>query len=88
MRIGVPKEVKADEARVALTPAGAGELVARQHTVVFERGAGKGAGYPDESYEAAGAHAVTSAADVFDAAELIVKVKEPQPNEARLLTTS
>lgn len=76
MLVGVPRETKVDEARVALTPAGAAELVARGHEVVVEAGAGVGSGIPDEAYAAAGARTVATAAEAW-AAELVLKVKEP-----------
>ena len=85
MRIGVPKEIKSEERRVGLTPESAAELVDRGHDVFVERKAGAGAGFDDEQYSATGARVLDSAEDVFDAAELIVKVKEPQTVErARL----
>ena len=85
MRIGVPCEIKADEYRVGLTPTAVREYVARGHEVAVERGAGAQAGYPDEAYRRAGATLLADAEAVFAAAELIVKVKEPQPQEwARL----
>ncbi|HEU4617507.1 MAG TPA: alanine dehydrogenase [Gammaproteobacteria bacterium] len=85
MRIGVPKEVKTEEYRVGLTPAAAAELVRSGHSVVVERGAGVGAGYSDEDYARAGAASAASAEALYRGAELIVKVKEPQPEElARL----
>jgi len=84
MIIGVPKEIKAQEYRVALLPSGAYQLIKRGHTVLVERGAGIGAGYPDAEYELAGAKLVDAHAEVF-AADLIVKVKEPLPGEFSLL---
>ena len=81
MRIGVPKETKADESRVALLPVGAQTLAGRGHAVFVERGAGLGSGFADEQYAAAGATLCDTAAEVFDAAEMVVKVKEPQPGE-------
>ncbi len=85
MRIGVPKEIKSEEHRVALTPGGATELVSRGHQVIVELGCGAGAGFTDEEYVAHGACIADSAAMVFDQAEMIVKVKEPQAEErARL----
>ncbi|RYZ66352.1 MAG: alanine dehydrogenase, partial [Proteobacteria bacterium] len=85
MRIAVPREIKNREYRVGLTPSGVRELTSAGHEVSFEKGAGAGAGYPDAAYEAAGARGVEDAAALFEAAELIVKVKEPQPVElARL----
>jgi alanine dehydrogenase len=85
MIVGVPKEIKEQEYRVALLPSGAYQLVKRGHQVVVERGAGVGAGYPDAEYEAAGATFVDSHAEVFARADLIVKVKEPLPGEYKLL---
>ena len=85
MIIGVPREIKEQEYRVALLPSGAYQLIKRGHTVVVERGAGVGAGYPDAEYEAAGAKLVDSHAAVFAEADLIIKVKEPLPVELPLL---
>jgi alanine dehydrogenase len=85
MIIGVPKEIKEQEYRVALLPSGAYQLIKRGHQVIVERGAGIGAGYPDAEYEAAGAQLVDSHAAVFAEAGLIVKVKEPLPGELPLL---
>ncbi|MCC1491686.1 alanine dehydrogenase [Cognatishimia sp. F0-27] len=85
MQIGCPKEIKPQEFRVGLTPNAAQEAIAHGHTVVVERGAGLGAGFDDDAYRAAGARIVDSAEEVFATAEMIVKVKEPQPVErARL----
>lgn len=84
MRIGVPKEIKADENRVALTPAGVAALVAHGHTVIVERGAGLGSSLPDADYRAAGARLANRTA-VWREAELIVKVKEPLPEEYAFL---
>lgn len=85
MRIGVPKEIKNHEYRVGLTPAGARELVAHGHDVLIETGAGREIGLDDGAYRAAGAAVAPDAATVFDRADLIVKVKEPQAAErARL----
>ncbi|MBI1867193.1 MAG: alanine dehydrogenase [Methylocystis sp.] len=81
MRIGVPKEIKDNEYRVGLTPSSAVELVRRGHKVVVERGAGLGAGLADLQYESAGATLVDGPDAIFKTAELIVKVKEPQPSE-------
>jgi alanine dehydrogenase len=86
MRIGVPREIKPDEYRVGLTPTAAREYVARGHEVVVEQGAGAEAGYPDETFARAGARVLGSAEEVFAAAELIIKVKEPQPPELARLT--
>jgi alanine dehydrogenase len=85
MLIGVPKEVKSHEYRVGLVPGSVRELVHHGHKVVVETGAGIGIGFNDGAYEAAGAEILTRAADVFAAAEMIVKVKEPQPDEVRAL---
>ncbi|MFN3583957.1 alanine dehydrogenase [Phenylobacterium sp.] len=85
MRVGVPREIKPDEYRVGLTPAAVREYVAHGHEVVVEAGAGAGAGYVDEAYVRAGAKILPTAEAVFDAARMIVKVKEPQAVEwARL----
>jgi alanine dehydrogenase len=84
MRIGVPRERKDQEYRVGMVPDGARALVARGHAVLVERGAGEGSGFPDAEYAAAGARLV-DVAEVWGEAELVVKVKEPQPEEiARL----
>src|ERR1700726_1924321 len=85
MLIGVPKEVKSHEYRVGLVPGSVRELVHHGHKVVVETGAGVGIGFDDAAYENAGAEILTRAADVFAAAELVVKVKEPQPEEVRAL---
>lgn len=85
MIIGVPKEIKEQEYRVALLPSGAYQLIRRGHQVIVERGAGVGAGYPDAEYQTAGATLVESHAAVFERAELIVKVKEPLATEFSLL---
>jgi alanine dehydrogenase len=85
MRIGVPKEIKAGEHRVGVTPAAARELAAAGHVVLIETEAGLGAGFADEDYAAAGARVVASASAVFEDAQLIVKVKEPQPSEVAML---
>jgi alanine dehydrogenase len=85
MRIGVPKEIKVHEYRVGLTPAGVRELVAAGHTVAVETGAGAGIGMDDRAYEVAGAGIVKTAKEVFDSADMVVKVKEPQLQECRML---
>lgn len=85
MIIGIPKEIKDHEYRVALLPSAAYQLIKRGHTVVVERGAGVGAGYPDLEYEHAGAKLVAAHAALFEQADLIVKVKEPLPAEYSLL---
>lgn len=81
MIIGVPKEIKNNENRVALTPAGAGVLAASGHQVVLEREAGSGSGFSDEDYEKEGVRILSDAADVWGTAEMIMKVKEPLPSE-------
>ena len=81
MRIGVPREVKNREHRVALTPAGVHELVGRGHEVLLEAGAGVGSSLPDAEFEAAGAKVVADADEVWGAAELLLKVKEPVESE-------
>ncbi len=85
MKIGVPTEVKEDEYRVALTPAGARELTDRGHEVVIQAGAGEGSAIADEAYESQGAEIVPDAPAVFEAAEMVLKVKEPQPPEVEML---
>lgn len=77
MNIGVPKEIKTEEYRVAITPTGVDELVKEGHTVYVQMGAGEGSGFSDEDYASAGGSLLTSAEDVFEIAEMIVKVKEP-----------
>ncbi|MDE2487580.1 MAG: alanine dehydrogenase [Alphaproteobacteria bacterium] len=86
MRVGVPREIKPDEYRVGLTPTAVREYVTHGHEVFVETGAGAGAGYADEAYRRAGAKVLPDAAAVFETAELIVKVKEPQPVEWARLT--
>lgn len=85
MTIGVPKEIKADENRVALLPSAAWQLTQRGHTVLVQQGAGEGAGYADTEYISAGCTMAHDAAAVFAGADLIVKVKEPQPQEVAML---
>ncbi|HVU30002.1 MAG TPA: alanine dehydrogenase [Sphingomicrobium sp.] len=85
MRIGVPKEIKVHEYRVGLTPASVAELVAHGHEVLVETKAGQGIDCPDSAYEKAGAKIVSDAKSVFDSSEMIVKVKEPQPQEIEML---
>ena len=86
MKIGVPKEIKTLEFRVGMTPAGVRELVHEGHEVIVETNAGHGIGMFDADYERAGATVVGSAQEVFDTAELIVKVKEPQLPECAMLS--
>lgn len=85
MQIGIPKEIKPGENRVALTPAGVAELTRRGHQVVVMTGAGTAAGFSDAQYQAAGALVVNTLAEVYATATLIVKVKEPQAEEYALL---
>ena len=85
MRIGTPREIKNHEYRVGLTPAGVRELTQRGHQVLIEVGAGQGIGIADEAYRQAGADLVPTADEVFRRAEMIVKVKEPQACECRML---
>jgi len=85
MIIGVPKEIKTEENRVAVTPTGVAGFVARNHTVLIQKGAGSGSGLTDASYQAAGATIVDSAKEVWNKADMIMKVKEPQESEFSLL---
>lgn len=85
MRVGVPKEIKNHEYRVGLTPPSVAELVAAGHEVIVETKAGSGIDFEDQDYVDAGARIVATAAEVFDQAEMIVKVKEPQPQEVAML---
>ena len=88
MHIGVPKEIKDHEFRVGLTPDSVRELIHRGHDVVIETQAGQAIGFSDDLYMSSGAEVATTAAEVFERSELIVKVKEPQPSEVALLTPS
>ncbi|WP_333714907.1 alanine dehydrogenase [Yoonia sp.] len=85
MHIGCPKEIKPQEFRVGMTPNAAREAVHHGHKVTIETGAGAGAGFNDDDYIAAGAQIAESAADIFASADMIVKVKEPQPVERKML---
>lgn len=85
MIIGVPKEIKTNETRVALTPAGALELTRRGHTVYIQSTAGEGSGFPDSEYELAGAQILPTIEDVYGTAEMIMKVKEPIEPEYKLI---
>ena len=85
MIVGVPSEVKPDEYRVAITPAGVRELSAREHEVLVQAGAGEGSAMADEQFRAQGARIVADADAVFGEAELVLKVKEPQPVEVEML---
>jgi alanine dehydrogenase len=85
MRIGVPTEIKPDEYRVAITPAGVRELSARGHEVLVQTGAGEGSAMADEEFQAQGARIVADAPALFAHADLVLKVKEPQPAEVEML---
>jgi alanine dehydrogenase len=85
MIVGVPREIKQDEYRVAMLPVGVEELTRAGHRVLVEKGAGAGSGLTDDMYRECGGEIVASAADLFAAAQLVVKVKEPQPSEWPLL---
>ncbi|MGB1361023.1 MAG: alanine dehydrogenase [Alphaproteobacteria bacterium] len=85
MLVGVPKEIKNHEYRVGLTPSGVIELVANNHQVIVETNAGSGVGFSDEDYVNAGATIASTAKDIFDKAEMIIKVKEPQKVECEML---
>jgi alanine dehydrogenase len=85
VKVGVPSEIKTDEYRVALTPAGVRELVEHDHEIVVQAGAGEGSAISDGDYRSQGAQIVPDAESVFGEADLIVKVKEPQPSEVALL---
>jgi alanine dehydrogenase len=85
MLIGVPTEIKSDERRVSLTPAGAAAFRTHGHRVVVQSGAGIGSGFSDRDYRRAGAVIVNGAAQVWKRAEMVLKVKEPQPAEFRLM---
>src|ERR671931_798471 len=85
MKVGVPTEIKADEYRVALTPAGVRELVDHGHEVLIQHGAGEGSAIPDGDHERQGARIVPDAETTFAEADMIVKGKEPQPEEVARL---
>ena len=85
MIVGIPKEIKNNENRVGMTPAGENELVRRGHTVYVQKGAGENSGFSDEQYERVGAKILPSIADVYAVAEMIVKVKEPIEPEYPLI---
>lgn len=84
MIVGVPKEIKNNENRVSVTPAGVYALVKRGHQVLVETKAGAGSGFSDDGYAAVGATILPSAKEVFDGADMIVKVKEPQSVECEM----
>src|SRR6201996_8219960 len=85
MKIGVPKEIKIHEYRVGLVPAGVRELVDSGHQVIVQSGAGAGIGFDDSHYQAAGAAISRKVEDIFGSSDLVIKVKEPQLNECRML---
>ena len=85
MKIGCPKEIKPQEFRVGITPNAAREAVGRGHEVIIESGAGLGAGFDNAAYIEAGAHILDTAEEIFAIADMIVKVKEPQPGERKML---
>mgnify|MGYP000140758610 FL=1 len=85
MLIGVPKEIKNNEYRVGMTPSGVHELVSHGHRVMVEKDAGSNIGLTDSMYQQAGAEIMMSASEIFASAELIIKVKEPQPEERQML---
>ncbi|MDF2940384.1 MAG: ald 1 [Gammaproteobacteria bacterium] len=85
MLIGLPKEIKNHEYRVGLTPGSVNELIRHGHKVIVETNAGAGIGFSDQDYISAGASIVQTAAEIFKTADMIVKVKEPQPNECAML---
>jgi alanine dehydrogenase len=85
MIVGVPAEIKPDERRVALTPAGAAAFRHHGHSVIVQRNAGLGSGFTDDQYRAAGARIADSAAAVWGRAAMVLKVKEPQPSEYKLM---
>ncbi len=85
MKIGVPREIKSNEYRVGLIPAGVSEYVRNGHEVVVQAGAGAGSAIPDAEYESVGATILPTAEDVWEAADMIVKVKEPLPDEYELM---
>src|SRR5690349_7703565 len=85
MLIGVPKEIKNFEYRVGLVPSSARELIANGHQVVMQKGAGEKIGFDDRAYQQIGATIAETAAEVYQAAEMIIKVKEPQAHECKML---
>jgi alanine dehydrogenase len=85
VKVGVPREIKPDEYRVAITPAGVREMVEHGHEVLIEAGAGKGSAIADADFEAQGARIAADAGAVFGEAEMVIKVKEPQPAEVEML---
>src|SRR3989442_149241 len=84
MRVGVPKEIKSDEYRVAMMPVGVELLTKAGHEVFVEANAGTGSGFADKDYEKAGAKILDGSKEIFEKSEMIVKVKEPQPAEINM----
>ena len=85
MKVGIPKEIKNNENRVGMTPAGVAELVKNGHEVFVQHTAGEGSGFPDEQYTAVGAKILPTIEDVYATADMIVKVKEPIKPEYKLI---
>lgn len=85
MLVGIPKEIKSQEYRVSMVPASVRELCVHGHQVIVQKGAGNGIGISDAAYEEAGAKIIDTAEEIFASADMIVKVKEPQPNECKML---
>ena len=85
MRIGIPKEIKTQEYRVGMVPGNVREAVHHGHTAMVERYAGRGTGFSDDAYRAAGATVVDTAVEIFATAEMVVKAKEPQPIQIAML---
>src|ERR1700748_704746 len=85
MLIGVPKEIKNNEFRVGLVPSSVRELAANGHQIIIQKGAGAGIGFDDEAYEHVGAQIVETAAEIFAKADMVIKVKEPQLSECKML---
>ncbi len=85
MLIGIPKEIKNNEFRIGMTPAGVRELVAHGHQVMVQRDGGGAIGFTDQLYQQAGAEIVKESEEIFSRADMIIKVKEPQPDECRML---
>ena len=85
MLVGVPKEIKNHEYRVGLTPSSVRDLIKNGHEVIVQKDAGKAIDFTNEQYMKVGASIVTSASDIFSTAKMIVKVKEPQPQECKML---
>ena len=85
MKIGIPREIKNNENRVGMTPAGVAELVRHGHEVYVQHTAGEGSGFPDEEYEQVGARILPAIGDVYGVADMILKVKEPIEEEYGLV---